>query len=238
MLRHISKNWKALNKEKIKPNINYIENTADENNSNKAFELYRIFKRTRESDSVLFSKFIKQKNIGPNGFLDVVFEFYERMISLEETKAFMDKLDFGAFIQSLLWSNRNIKLYKLVQQHIFMLVKRRIDSSEILNITSKTNIRFYLKDITDLKEKILNEINKLCQDKKTLRIVNEELDFYLKNGSKLLSSIQPAINDILEKGDSELSDLLMFYDWFRGDLKEKNLFLKVVSNCYREVMLK
>lgn len=95
------KEYDANTKDKAKPNSNYIENTIDDSLSNKFFELYKIFKKSKESEKLSFTKFIKQKTLGPNNFLDVVFEFYERMVSYEETKEFMDKLDFGSFIRSL-----------------------------------------------------------------------------------------------------------------------------------------
>ena len=95
------KEYDANTKDKAKPNSNYIENTIDDSLSNKFFEFYKIFKKSKESEKLSFTKFIKQKTLGPSNFLDVVFEFYERMVSYEETKEFMDKLDFGSFIRSL-----------------------------------------------------------------------------------------------------------------------------------------
>jgi hypothetical protein len=100
------------------------------------------------------------------------------------------------------------KLYKCIQKHLFHLVKRRIDSSGLLK--SISNVRFYLNDSESLKSKILEEVSSLCNDPKTLRIVSEECDFYLKNGQKLLASMDTAIKDVLEK--DELGDLIRFYD--------------------------
>ena len=182
---------------------------------------------------------MSQQNIAHGNFLDIVFNFYERMQEFEENYQFLSKLQFGVFLTSILSSSkiRNLHhLYHCAQKHLYLLVKRRVDASNIL--TDITNVRFYLKDAHTLKQTIFSEVKQLCDEPTTLRVISQQLDFYLKNGSKLLSSMEPAVRDILEKSENELADLVSFYDCFRGDLNEKKQFLKLVNRCYKEIMLK
>ena len=163
------------------------------------------------------------------------------MLEYEESLGFMQKLDFGAFIQGILQGakERNIQsLYHIIQEQLFLLVKRRIDQSKILESIDSSNIRFYLKDVDALKEKILKEIQKLWTDPQTERVIKDQIDFFLKNGSKLLKYMKSGVEDILEKGDSELQDLLKFYDCFNNNDSEKQEFLTLVSQWYKEVMVK
>ena len=193
--------------------------------------VYNTSKDIEDSSQFTYNKISTQNEFKPKSFLDIVFTFYERMIEHEQEYQFLTKLDFGSFTRSLFESSRLRcrKMYAALQKHTFMLVKRRIDKSKILDSLKQSNIRFYFKDSDDLKHTILSEVRILCHDEKVIHLIEEQIDYYLKDGNKLLPCMEPAIRDVLEKGDSELADLILFYDCFKNNIKQKKAFLKQVS---------
>ncbi|CAI2387280.1 unnamed protein product [Moneuplotes crassus] len=217
-------------------NINYIHSGDSDSINERYTELYKLYRKNGTQEG--FDKYLKKEKLHPSGFLDTIFEFYERMLEYEDSLQFMEKINFGSLIQGLIKGakQRNLdKLYLCVQEQLVLLVKRRIDQSKILQTLKDINIRFYLKDVEILKDKILKEVNSLCEDPKTIKIITDQLDYLLTRGDLLLDLIPSALKDILAKGDTELNDLLIIYQCFKG--KSKESFLKVFAKCYKEVML-
>ena len=64
-------------------NINYIH-SGDFNSLNERYS--DLFQSYRTGGSLNgFGNFLKQQKLNPSGFLDIIMEFYERMMEFEET---------------------------------------------------------------------------------------------------------------------------------------------------------
>ena len=134
------------------------------------------------------------------------------MIEHEQEYRILTKLDFGSFTKSLFESSRLRcrKMYAALQKHKFMLVKTRIDKSKISDNLKQSYIWPYFKDSNDLKHTILSEVRILCHDEKVIHLIEEQIEYYLKDGNKLLPCMEPAIRDVLGKDDCELAEFILF----------------------------
>jgi hypothetical protein len=80
-------------------NLNFMNDGDSDSLTQRYADMFKVYKDNGDQS---FNKFLKQQKLCASGFLDVIFDFYERMLEYEETNQFMQKLNFGALVQGMI----------------------------------------------------------------------------------------------------------------------------------------